>query len=193
MRAIQRYGLNINANRTMKKWTRKELIGRVVWELISFLFFWPSPRPLWGWRRVLLRLFGARIGNNVHIFPSVKIAIPWNLEIGDYAAIGDGAILYNLGQISIGERSTISQHAHLCAGTHDHTDLSMPLLKTPIKIEADAWICADAFVGPGVIVGHGAVVGARAVAVRDIDRFVIAVGNPAVPKSQRVMKRTDYE
>ena len=179
--------LDVDANRSARKWSKKELLGRLFWELIRFPLFTMSPRPLWSWRRILLRLFGARIGTEVHIFPSVKIAVPWNLDIKDYAAVGDGAVLYSLGQISIGERATISQYAHLCAGTHDYTDPTMPLVKVPIRIEAEAWICADAFVGPGVTVGRRAIVGARAVAISNVEDSTIAVGSPAKSMRKRVM------
>jgi putative colanic acid biosynthesis acetyltransferase WcaF len=111
-------GLDIAANRAARKWSRKELAGRLLWDLAAPVFAL-SPRPLWGLRRALLRAFGARIGRNVHILPSVRITIPWNLDIGDEAAVGEGAILYALGPIRIGRQATISQYAHLCAGTHD--------------------------------------------------------------------------
>jgi putative colanic acid biosynthesis acetyltransferase WcaF len=169
---------DISRNRSNIKWTRKELLGRLLWALVSPVFFM-SPRPLWFWRRFLLRLFGARIGKQVHIFPSVMIAIPWNLEIGDWSSVGFGAVIYNLGKITIGKRVTISQRSHLCAGSHDHTDIEMQLQKTPITIADDVWICADAFVGPGVTIGEGAVVGARGVAIKNISAWTIAVGNPA--------------
>jgi putative colanic acid biosynthesis acetyltransferase WcaF len=81
--------------------------------------------------------------------------------------------------VTIGEKVTISQRAHLCAGTHDHTDPAMPLRKPPIEVGDQAWVCADAFVGPGVAVGEGAVVGARAVAVGDVEAWTIVAGNPA--------------
>jgi putative colanic acid biosynthesis acetyltransferase WcaF len=124
-------------------------------------------------------LFGADVGRDVHIYPSVKITIPWNLGIGDQAGIGDNAILYALGNIHIGRAATISQGAHLCAGTHDYNDPAMPLLKIPILVEDCAWVCADAFVGPGVTVGGHAIVGARAVVVKDVEAGAIVVGNPA--------------
>ena len=138
-----------------------------------------SPRQIWGWRRFLLRLTGAKIGRNAHIFPNVKITIPWNLSIGDDAAVGDGVTLYALGPITIGERATISQGAHLCAGTHDYRDPAMPLLKLPIDVGADTWICADAFIGPGTVIGSSVIVGARAVVVSDVADEMIVAGNPA--------------
>lgn len=168
---------DVTKNRAMRKWTASEQAGRVLWALATPLFRF-SPRVLWGWRRMLLRMFGARIGAQVHIYPSVRITIPWNLDIGDQAAIGDRAILYALGPIRVGARATISQYAHLCAGTHDWRDPAKPLVKTPIAIGEDAWICADAFVGPNVHVGAGAILGARAVAMKDVPPNAKAIGNP---------------
>ncbi len=176
---------DVSSNRAARKWTRREKILRLLWALIWPLFGL-SPRFFWGWRRLLLRSFGAKIGENVHIYQSVRITIPWNLEIGDEAAIGDRAILYALGPIRIGPRATVSQGAHLCAGTHDWRVPSMPLVKTPLIVAEDAWICADAFVGPGVTVNRGAIVGARAVAMKDIEPHTIVSGNPAKKIADRV-------
>jgi putative colanic acid biosynthesis acetyltransferase WcaF len=151
---------------------------RVVWAMLHPLFRY-SPRIFWGWRAWLLRLFGASIGRQAHIYPTAVIALPWNLVVGEEASIGDRAIIYNLGLISIGSAATISQGAHLCAGTHDYRHGDMPLLKQPITIGEGAWICADAFVGPSVKIGDYAIVGARAVIMRDVDAWAIVVGNPA--------------
>ena len=175
---------DITSNRAAQKWTVREQAGRVLWALATPLFRW-SPRVLWGWRRMLLRMFGAKVGANAHIYPSVRIAIPWKLEIGEQAAVGDHAILYALGPIRIGARATISQYAHLCAGTHDWRDPAMPLVKTPLVIGEDAWVCADAFVGPGVTIGQHAILGARGVAVSDIADNVVAGGNPAAEIRKR--------
>jgi putative colanic acid biosynthesis acetyltransferase WcaF len=105
--------------------------------------------------------------------------MPWNLDLGDQATIGDRVSLYALGPIRVGARATVSQNAHLCAGTHDFRRADFPLVKAPVTIGADAWICADAFVGPGVTVGDHAVVGARAVAVRSVESRAVVAGNPA--------------
>ncbi len=99
--------------------------------------------------------------------------------MGANACLGDGAIAYCLGEVTIGPRVSISQGAHLCAGTHDYTCASLPLLRLPITIEEDAWIAADAFVGPGITIGKGAILGARGVAMKDLDAMTIYAGNPA--------------
>ncbi len=181
-------GLDTAANRAAVKYSRWESLARIAWTLA-----WPafrfSPRPLFGWRRFLLRLFGARVGGNVHVYASAEIYMPWNLEIGDWSAVGEGALIYNLGPVSVGRHVTISHWAHLCAGTHDHTRPDMPLLKPPICIEDQAWICADAFVGPDVTVGEGAVVGARAVVVGDVQPWDIVAGNPARSIGRRTLQQ----
>lgn len=170
--------IDVVHNRLATKWTLKEKLGRILWGLVRPLFLF-SPRIFWGWRRSLLRLFGARVGFEVHIYPNVQIAIPWNLEIRDFAGVGDGAYLYSLGKITIGSRATISQRAHLCAGTHDYRDSTMPLLKIPIEIEEGAWVCTEAFIGPGVTVGEFSVVGARAVVTKNVPPHAVVAGNPA--------------
>jgi putative colanic acid biosynthesis acetyltransferase WcaF len=171
--------VNVAANRAAHKWTRGELVRRTLWEVLRIPLFALTPRPLWAWRRAVLRAFGAKVGRSVRIHPSVKIAVPWTLSIGAEAGIGDGAILYGLGPITIGPRTTISQYAHLCAGSHDHCSADFRLTKPPIAVGADAWICADAFIGPGVTVGDRAIVGARAVVMKDVPEGVIVAGNPA--------------
>ncbi len=176
--------MNIENNRARREWTRSELAGRVLWAACRPLFRW-SPRLCWGWRCWLLRLFGARVGAHVHIHPSARVFIPWNLEIGDWSSVGFDALIYNLGPARIGSRATVSQRAHLCGGTHDFRDDAMPLIKSPIVVGDDVWICADAFVGPGVTVGSRAVVGARAVVVKDVSEGEIVAGNPARPVGRR--------
>ena len=150
----------------------------MLWGCANPLFRF-SPRPCFGWRAFLLRCFGAKIGRQVHIYSSATIYFPWNLEAGDYSAIGEHAFIYNLGRVTLGARATISHRAHLCAGTHDYTKADFPLLRLPITIGEQVWICADAFVGPGVTIGEGAILGARAVAMQDVAPWVIAAGNPA--------------
>src|ERR1700736_6444082 len=109
--------IDIKANRRMRKWSKREKLGRLLWGLAHPLFA-GSPRLAWGWRRALLRAFGAEVAPEAQIHPSVRIALPWNLEIGAFSAVCDRSILYSLGRITIGARTTISQGAHLCAGTH---------------------------------------------------------------------------
>jgi putative colanic acid biosynthesis acetyltransferase WcaF len=176
--------IDIAANRRARKWSHRELVARAAWEILQPLFRF-SPRPMWGWRAGMLRLFGASIGRHVHLHPTVVVTIPWNLRVHDYVAVGEAVRIYNLGPVEIGESVTVSQGAHLCAGTHDYTRVELPLVKSSIKIAAQAWVCADAFVGPAITIGEGAIVAARAVAVRDVAPWTIVAGNPAKPVRRR--------
>lgn len=176
--------MDIEANRRSRKWSPRELLGRVLWASVSPLFRL-SPRPFWGWRNFLLTLFGAKISRGVRIFPSAKVFIPWNLEVGEMSSIGFEALIYNLGKIKIGSAVTISQRAHLCAGTHDHRDPLMTLIKSTITVGDNAWICADAFVGPDLEIGTNAVVAARSVVVKSVPPGAIVAGNPAQQKGTR--------
>lgn len=170
--------LEIQANRTTRKYSSRELSMRVLWGFGRILFRL-SPRPFFCFRRFLLRCYGARVGKRVNIYPSAIIYYPWNFEIADDSAIGEWALVYNLGRVRIGKRTTISQRVHLCAGTHDYKDVAMPLVKPPITIGDEAWVCADAFVGPSVKIGAKAIVASASVVVKSVEEGVIVGGNPA--------------
>lgn len=176
--------LDITSNRSAVKYSRKELFARVLWGLGKVIFRL-TPRPCFGLRRFILRAFGATVGSNVNIYSSALIYYPWNLEIGDDSSIGEWALIYNLGRVTIGQRSTISQRVHLCAGTHEYKNLRMPLMKPPIAIADDVWICADAFIGPSVTVAGRAIVAAASVVVKDVAGGIVVGGNPAAYIKER--------
>lgn len=182
---MENTGLDIAACRRSLNYPASIYFKRVLWGFARPLFRF-SPRRAFGWRAFLLRAFGARVGKKVHIYATAEIYMPWNLEIGDWSAIGEHAYIYNLGRVKIGERATVSHKAHLCAGTHDHRRADFRLLTQPVTIGDHAWIAAEAFVGPSVIVGAGAVVGARAVATSNVEPWTIVAGNPA----RRISSRT---
>src|SRR6266446_5801487 len=150
-----------------------------LWWLFEALFVLSTPQYMFGWRRLALILFGAKIGNHVLIRPGVRVTYPWNLTIGDHVWIGDNAILYSVAEISIGSHSCISQESYLCAGTHDYREASFPFVSAPIRIAEECWIAARVFIGPGVEVGHAAVIGAGSIVTTNVDAETIVVGNPA--------------
>jgi putative colanic acid biosynthesis acetyltransferase WcaF len=154
-------------------------MGRVLWAIVwGTLFRW-SPRVMFSWRRLLLRLFGANIGRNARISPSVRIWAPWNLTVGDEAAIAHDVDCYCVAPLNIGRHSTISQYAFLCTASHDISDPHMRLVSAPVTICDQAWVCAGAFIGPGVVIGEGAVTGAMSVVTKDVEPWTVVVGNPA--------------
>lgn len=166
---------------------RREVALRWLWLAVQATLFRWSPRPLHGFRAWLLRLFGADIPapGRVVVFPTARITFPWRLALAPRAMIGPHVHLYNLAPIRLGFGANVSQHCHLCAGTHDFTRWDMPLVARPITIAANAWLGADVFVGPGVTVGELCVVGARSVVVRDLPPRTICAGSPCRPLKPR--------
>lgn len=162
---------------------------RAAWGVTWFLLASWTPPPMRGWRRFLLRLFGARIASSAGVYGTARIWYPPNLEVGPYAYIGPGANIYCMAETRIEAYALISQGAHLCGGTHDVLDPHFQLIARPIVIGKRAWIAAEAFVGPGVNVGEGAVLGARGVAMRDLEAWTIYRGNPAVVVKPRPVRR----
>ncbi|HLO75447.1 MAG TPA: hypothetical protein VK196_03205 [Magnetospirillum sp.] len=163
-------------------------LGRALWGLVWIFLYRPSPRIMHGWRRFLLRLFGARIGRGVAVHASVRIFAPWNLEMGDHSSLSHFVECYSVDHITIGPFATVSQYAFLCTASHDHRLLEMPLTHSPITIGAHAWVSADVFIAPGVTVGEGAMIQARSVVMEDVPAWTIAGGHPAVPlKPRRLM------
>lgn len=162
-------------------------MGRVVWGIVYLLLFRYSPRPFHKWRSFLLRLFGAKVGRGVHVYPSVRIWAPWNLILEDECGIGGTAIMYSQGQIKIGYRGIISQGAHLCTGTHDYTLKGHPLVTQAITIGNRAWVAAEVFVHPGVTIGEGAVIGARSVVTKNMPEWTVCAGHPCKPIKKRII------
>jgi putative colanic acid biosynthesis acetyltransferase WcaF len=171
-------------NHAARKYSRGEQLRRVLWSAGIWLIRL-SPRPCFGWRRVVLRAFGARVGAHVNIYSSTHLYMPWNVAIGDWSALGEHVFVYSLGKVTIGKNVTLSYRSHVCAGTHDLNDPKLPLRKPPVVIEDGVWVGTEAFIGPGVTVGGGAVVGARAVVVKDVTPLDVVAGNPARPVSRR--------
>jgi putative colanic acid biosynthesis acetyltransferase WcaF len=174
-------------NQAARKYSASEQLRRILWGLGRWLIRL-SPRPCFRWRRIVLRLFGARVGAHVNIYPSTHLYMPWNVDIGDWSALGEDVFVYSLGKVSIGKSVTLSYRSHICAGTHDLNDPQLPLRKPPVAIEDGVFVGTEAFIGPGVRVGRAAVVGARAVVVKDVAPLDVVAGNPARTVSRRRLR-----
>lgn len=155
-----------------------------IWCLFQVLFL-KSFIPGSVQRRVLLRLFGARIGSGVVIKPGARVKFPWRLEVGDHTWIGEDVWIDNLVSVKIGNNCCLSQGAYLCTGSHDWSQSSFDLIVKPIEIHDDAWIAAKAVVGPGTVVGQGAVLSLGSVATGRLAEWSIYRGIPAKKERDR--------
>jgi putative colanic acid biosynthesis acetyltransferase WcaF len=160
-----------------------------VWNVVRLLLFRPFATRLFKkWRVLVLKCFGAKIEWSSHIYASVKIWAPWNLEMGSNSTFGPQVECYNQGKITIGANAIVSQKTYLCASSHDYTKKNFPLTLKPIVIRNGVWVAADVFVGPGVTIGDNAVIAARAVVIKDVEENTIVGGNPA-----KIIKTRSFE
>ena len=159
-----------------------------LWWFTDFFFFKLSPQIMYGWRRFLLRLFGAKIGKNVIIRPSVAITYPWKISIGDNTWIGDNTELYSLGDIEIGKNVVVSQKSYLCAASHRYDTENFPIYSQKITIEDECWLATDVYVAPGVTIGKGTVVGARSSVFKNLPGGKVCLGSPAKIIKDRIIE-----
>lgn len=167
----------------------KEYAIRTLWEVVERTLIRFSPRRAHGWRRFWLKAFGAKMAPTAGTKASTRIKHPWLFSMGEHSMLSERVEIYNLGPVSIGSHTVLSQDVYVCAGTHDFTRPDMPLLRPSIEIGSGVWICAGAFIGPGIKVGDNAVVGARAVAMKNVPPGVVVAGNPARTVRDRPMER----
>lgn len=163
----------------------RSVVVFALWQLIKWAFFktglpWPSAMKVW-----LLRLFGAKVGRGVCIKPQVNIHLPWKLEVGDYAWLGEEAFILNFEPIKVGAHACISQRAFLCGGNHDYRDPAMSYRNGPITIGDGVWVGAQVFVAPGVTIAQEAVITAGSVVLKDMPKAMVCSGNPCVPIRER--------
>ena len=168
--------------------SRKNQVTRVLWIITWFLLAKPLPRSVGrSWKLFLLRCFGARIHKTAHVYSSVRIYAPWNLEMHAYSCLAPEVDCYNVDKVTVGAHTTVSQKTYLCAASHDITKINYPLITASIIIEDQAWVGADAFISMGVTLGQGAVIGARTAVFKDVQPWTIVGGNPAKFIKKRLM------
>jgi putative colanic acid biosynthesis acetyltransferase WcaF len=179
---------NLGAFKLPAGFRGRSVIVVQLWWLAQSTLFACSPQPFYGWRRYLLRLFGASIGKNVIIRPSVRVTYPWKLQIGDNSWIGDNVELYTLGEIEIGSDVVISQRSYICTGSHDYKKDTFDIYAEKITIKDQAWLATDVYVAPGITIGKGTVIGARSSVFKDLPSEMICIGEPAKSIRHRLEK-----
>lgn len=160
-----------------------------IWFFINYYVFdssFPWPYSL---KRMLLRMFGAKVGKGLVIKTKVRIKNPWRLIIGDHCWIGESVWIDNLENVEIGSHVSLSQGAMLLTGNHDFTASDFPYRLGKIRLEDGVWIGAKAVVCPGVVCGSHAILTVNSVASQNLDAWSIYRGNPATYVKQRVINR----
>lgn len=164
-------------------------VKRACWYFANVLFMKNSWFPFGGFKRFLLRMFGAKIGKGVVIKPCVNIKYPWKLKVGNHVWIGENVWIDNLGEVTIGDHCCLSQGAFLLCGNHDYKSTSFDLMVNPIVLENGSWIGAKAIVCGEVTIGTHAVLTLGSVATKNLDAYGIYTGNPAIKVKERSIEK----
>lgn len=168
---------------------RKHQVIRLLWSITWTLCARWLPRSIGsGWKRILLRLFGAKMGKNSNVYSSAKVYYPANLTMGDNTCLASDVDCYNVAPIIIENNVTVSQGAFLCTASHDIEKALHPLVTSPIVLKDQSWIGARAYIGMGVTIGQGAVVGATTSVFKDVEPWTVVGGNPAKFIKKREIK-----
>jgi len=161
-------------------------LKRVLWYVTSLIFF-ESGFPLNSFKVLLLKMFGAAIGNGVVIKPHVKIKYPWKLQVGDFTWIGEKVWIDNLAEVKIGSHCCLSQGAFLLTGNHNYKKSSFDLIIGSITLEDGAWVGAKSTVCPGVIMHSHSLLTVGSIATKSLEAYGIYSGNPATKVKERTI------
>lgn len=165
----------------------RNLLLQFMWYLTNIIFF-KSGFPFYGAKRVILRLFGAKVGKGVVIKPHVSIKYPWRLRIGNYVWIGEKVWIDNLAKVTLKDNSCISQGAMLLCGNHNYKKSTFDLIVGEITLGEGAWVGAKAVVCPGVKLGDNSLLTVGSIATSSLEANWIYQGNPAQKVKVRELK-----
>jgi putative colanic acid biosynthesis acetyltransferase WcaF len=165
----------------------RSLFVRCIWYFVN-LFFFRSFFPFYGTKRMLLRMFGAKVGKGLVIKPHVSIKYPWKLEVGDHVWIGEQVWIDNLAMVRLRSHSCISQGALLLCGNHNYRKTAFDLIVLDITLEQGAWAGARTVVCGGVVMGSHSLLTVGSVATQSLEAYWIYQGNPAQKLKPREIK-----
>lgn len=163
-------------------------LRRGLWYLVNRGFFQSYLFPFSPLKRLLLRIFGARVGRSVVVKPGVNIKYPWFLEIGDSTWLGERVWIDNLTYVKIGANVCLSQGAMLLTGNHNYKKPGFDLELGEITLENGVWIGARALVCPGVVCKSHSVLNAGSIATKQLDAYTIYAGNPCRVIRERIFE-----
>ena len=159
------------------------------------------------------------VGKGVRVYKPLHIDGIDNITLGDYVSVHEGTWLAaipltgNEVQLDIEDGVTLGHYNHIYAtrsiiigknvltadkvyisdNLHSYEDITVPVIKQPIKqckpvvIGDGSWLGENVCV-IGASIGKHCVIGANAVVTKDIPDYSVAVGSPA-----RVKKKYDFE
>ena len=168
-------------------------LHRFCWVVVNETVFRYSPFFCYGWRRFLLRSFGAKIAKTATVGRRAVINAPWNLTMGDSSMICNDAWVMCYAPVVIGDRSIVGEFARILTGSHVSNSKSYEGIVSDVLIGNDCWIASCAILASGgrrkLKIGDGAIIGAGAVVFLNVKPLAIMAGNPAEQIAERRFDR----
>ena len=152
------------------------IIIEAIW-LIIFVPIISSSFPGSYWRKIILKVFGAKIGKGVRLNSRLRVKMPWRLRIGNYCWIGEETWIDNLDLVIISNNVCISQGVYFCTGNHNYKKTTFDLIYKPINIESDVWIGAKSIIAPGKKIGKSSIITMGSLVKEDIPQNTIFKNN----------------
>ncbi|ESP87319.1 acyltransferase [Candidatus Halobonum tyrrellensis] len=129
-------------------------------------------------RQMLANHLFAEAGDGLRLFKGITFTYGHNIEMGDNVVVHDDVHLDDRGKLTVGDRVSISDAAHVFSHDHDVVDQTA-VENYHTVIDDDARVTYDTMVRAGMRVGKNSVVGAKSVVQGDVPDHHIAVGSPA--------------
>ncbi len=129
-------------------------------------------------RRMLARHLFEDCGDGCRFFKGITFTFGHNITVGDNVVVHDNVHLDDRGKLTIGDRVSLSDDAHVYSHDHDVVDQTHVDNYHTI-IEDDARITYDSMVRAGVRVGENSILAAKSAVSKDIPAHHIAAGSPA--------------
>jgi acetyltransferase-like isoleucine patch superfamily enzyme len=121
-------------------------------------------------RAILAEILGRPVPETLTLYPPFYCDYGLGLEFGERVFVNQNCSFYDMGGITIGDRTMIGPGVTLSTAGHpvEPGDRFDGITVAPITIGANVWIGANATITPGVTIGDGSVVAAGAVVAKDV-------------------------
>lgn len=141
--------------------------------------------PFFSLRKILLQLLGSKIGRETYIHRNIRFFDLGKIIVGDNTTINSRTYLDARRTIVIGNNVMIGHDCKIYTLGHDINDPLFPTKGSSVIIEDDVVIFSNVLIMPGVKISKGAVIYSGSVITKDVIRYSVMGGNPAVKISER--------
>lgn len=155
-----------------------------------FLRNWPGELGV-SLRYHILSHYYEHMGENVIIWPGVRVKHPYKLNVGNNSQLGYNSMYQSVAGITIGDNVLIGPGVKIWTMNHQVGDLQKDIIDqdydcAPVIIEDNCWLASNVFIKPGTHLPKGCVVTPNTVVhkIKYEENSVIS-GNPAKIIGQR--------